>query len=110
MNKERDIPKIKKEMADLGEAMVENCPDNDCTIYRSVYNIICRQQIDYFHIISRCSDLSDYTLSALEGALRKNLCYLAELYYGNYAVEKYKSEFLAKKKEKESGDARENGK
>jgi len=105
MNYDRDIPKIKKEMADLGEAMVENCPDNDCIIYRNAYNIVCRQQMDYFHIIARCPDLSDHTLSALESSIRKNLCFLSELFYGNYAVEKYKKELFITKKEKESGDA-----
>ena len=60
-----------KALADFGEALKKDCPKNDCTIYRNIYERYCEEYADYKRITEAIAELSDTTRRALEHAIRK---------------------------------------
>ena len=77
-----------KALADFGEALKKDCPKNDCTIYRNIYERYCEEYADYKRITEAIAELSDTTRRALEHAIRKSEMELYEMWAGNYAVVK----------------------
>lgn len=68
----------------LGEKLKHNCPDNDCVIFKNIY--VAYQEIE--------EDLNNVKSTYSKLALRKKRCELsmklADMYYNNYAIKKYK--------------------
>jgi hypothetical protein len=82
-------PRAKK----LGEALKKECPQNDCIIYRNLYNQYSDMIGDY-----RNSNLniSDATISALIHAINKTGYEIEGMYRENYAIQIYKREIIGR--------------
>ena len=74
---------IPSDLSRLGEQLEEDCPENDCTIYRNIY----RMAQDF-----RCAmgKVSGYPRQVLKRELRKSVTELRQMYIENYAVQKYR--------------------
>jgi len=80
-----------KPLADLGEALKKECPQNDCIVYRNKYESYCELYADYARIKAAVADLNSVTIRALEHAIRKSVLDLHEMWAENYAVWKYRA-------------------
>lgn len=80
-----------KPLADFGEALKKDCPKNDCTIYRSIYERYCEEYADYKRIKEAFADLSEATVRALEHAIRTSEKELYAMWFENYAVLKQRA-------------------
>jgi predicted DNA-binding transcriptional regulator len=80
---------IRPRAKELGEALKKECPQNDCIIYRNLYNQYSDMIGDY-----RNSNLnfSDATVRALIHAVNKTGYEIESMYIENYAIQLYKRE------------------
>ena len=75
-----------KPLADFGEALKKECPQNDCIVYRNIYERYCEKYDDYKRIKAAVADLSDATIRTLEHGIRADEKELYEMWAENYAV------------------------
>lgn len=75
-----------KPLADFGEALKNECPQNDCIVYRNIYERYCEEYADYKRITEAFADLSEATIRALEHAIRQSELELYKMWAENYAV------------------------
>jgi len=87
---ERDTLILCKALAELGEALKEDCPKNDCVVFRNTYEIYCELFADYRRIKDAVSGLSGGTIRAIEHAIRKSELQLYDMWANNYAIWKYR--------------------
>ncbi len=80
-----------KPLAEFGEALKKECPNNDCVIYRNVYERYCEEYADYNRIKEAFADLSEATVRALEHAIRTSEKELYAMWFENYAVLKQRA-------------------
>ena len=80
-----------KPLAEFGEALKKECPNNDCTIYRDIYKKYCEEYADYKRIKEALPDLSKETVRVLEHAIRASEIELYTMWFENYAVLKQRS-------------------
>ena len=80
-----------KSLADFGEALKEDCPKNDCIVYRNIYERYCEEYADYKRIKEAFADLSDATIRTLEHAIRTSEKELYAMWFENYAVLKQRA-------------------
>ena len=80
-----------KSLADLGEALKKDCPQNDCIVYRNIYERYNRLYADYARIKEAFADLDEATIGAIEHAIRKSELDLYEMWESNYAVWRYRA-------------------
>ena len=73
----------------LGEALNERCPNDDCMVYRNVYNTRQRMLNDYQRILQFVPDADDSTLLAIRAQINRYGGVLLEMYRNNYAVNCY---------------------
>lgn len=78
-------------LAEFGEALKKECPNNDCTIYRNIYERYCEEYADYKRIKEAFTDLSEATARALEHAIRTSEKELYAMWFDNYAVLKQRA-------------------
>lgn len=71
----------------LGLALAEDCPDNDCRVYLNIFN--GARELD---AALDGLDAAGTPALTLQTALRKRVRELAEMYHGNYAIQKYREE------------------
>ncbi len=76
--------------AKIGEALMKECPNNDCIIFRNVYGIFRAVEADYKRIIEAFPDLDESTELAILKKLHECRKELHEMYSGNYAIQKYR--------------------
>lgn len=76
--------------AKIGEALLKDCPDNDCIIFRNVYGIFRAVEADYKRIIEAFPDLDESTELAILKKLHECRKQLHEMYSDNYAIQKYR--------------------
>ncbi len=77
-------------LAKLGDMLMENCPKNDCLIYRSTYEQYREAKADYTRIVATFSDLSTVTTHALEHCIRQLIIGMGRMWIENYDVGKYR--------------------
>lgn len=82
-----------KPLTDFGEKLKKECPDNDCIIYRNIYEIYCEKCVDYKRIREAVPDLSQSTIRALERAIHSSQKELYEMWTNNYAILKQREKF-----------------
>lgn len=75
-----------KPLADFGEELKKECPNNDCIIYRNIYERYCEEYADYKRIREAVPDLSQSTIRALECGIRSSERELHKMWSNNYAV------------------------
>lgn len=75
-----------KPLAEFGEALKKECPNNDCTIYRDTYKKYCVEYADYKRIREALPDLSKETVRVLEHAIRAREIELYAMWFENHAV------------------------
>ncbi len=80
-----------KPLAEFGEALKKECPNNDCVIYRNVYERYCEEYADYTRIKGAFADLSEATVRALEHAIRTSEKELYAMWFENCAVLKQRA-------------------
>ena len=71
----------------LGEQLVKNCPENDCTIYRNIY-VDYQQSIEQYKAVA--DQLTDTLKFGMRKALRERKEELTRMYSENYAIQQYK--------------------
>ena len=71
----------------LGEMLIQDCPNNDCIVYRNVYEMYKEISADYERL---SGTISDTTAHALESRIIKLHKELTEMYFSNYAVQEYR--------------------
>lgn len=76
--------------AKIGEALLKDCPDNDCIFFRNVYGIFRAVEADYKRIIEAFPDLDESTELAILKKLHECRKQLHEMYSDNYAIQKYR--------------------
>lgn len=76
--------------AKIGEALMKECPNNDCITFRNVYGIFRAVEADYKRIIEAFPDLDESTELAILKKLHECRKELHEMYSGNYAIQKYR--------------------
>ena len=69
----------------IGEALLKDCPDNDCIIFRNMYLESSKIRED----LKGCL-LSTYSVHILESKCRKLDCDMMRMTYDNYAVVNFK--------------------
>ena len=77
----RNDPLIPK-LYQLGLMLEDDCPDNDCMIYRSTFRLA--QELD-----TAMDSLSGYPAFVLRRDLRDQIKYLMKMYHENHAVREY---------------------
>lgn len=77
---------LSKSLRDFGEKLKEDCPKNDCVIFRNIYETYCEEYADYKRIMEAFTDLSSSTIRALEHAIRTSEKELYNMWFNNYAV------------------------
>ena len=80
-----------KPLADFGEALKKECPNNDCIVYRNIYERYCEEYADYKRIKEAFADLSEATIRTLEHAIRTSEKELYTMWFENYAVLKQRA-------------------
>jgi len=82
----------------LGEKLKEKCPQNDCIIYKNIYE-------HYENLVNDCEkfkgELSACSVSAIEEAMLKDRKELLDMYCDNYAIQQFKKMNHAKNGESE---------
>lgn len=78
-------------LANFGEALKKECPQNDCIIFRNIYERYCEEYADYKRIKEAFADLSEATVRALEHAIRTSEKELYAMWFENYAVLKQRA-------------------
>ena len=76
--------------AKIGDALLKECPENDCIIFRNVYGIFRAVEADYKRIIEAFPDLDESTELAILKKLHECRKQLHEMYSDNYAIQKYR--------------------
>ena len=76
--------------AKIGEALLKDCPENDCIIYRNVYSIYRAVEADYKRIIEAFPDLDESTELAITRKLLECRKTLHEMYSENCAIQRFK--------------------
>ena len=71
----------------LGEQLVTECPENDCTIYRNIY-VDYQQSIEQYKEVA--GKLTDTLLYGMRKELRERRSELMRMYSENYAIQQYK--------------------
>lgn len=69
----------------IGEALLKNCPDNDCIIFKNLYTESKEIQQDL-----KVCELGFYSRNILEAKCRKIDAELMRMTYENYAVNQFK--------------------
>lgn len=87
----RDTLILSKSLAEFGEALKKECPNNDCCIYRNIYERYCEEYADYNRIKRAFADLSEATVRTLEHAIRTSKKELYAMWFENYAVLKQRA-------------------
>lgn len=80
----RDNP-LTRRVYSLGLVLGEDCPGNDCTVYRNIFRMA--QELDEALDHVRKSSAPEI---ALRSALRKNVAELREMYSENFAVKQFR--------------------
>lgn len=80
-----------KTLAEFGEALKRDCPKNDCSVYRSIYERYCEEYADYQRIKAAIPDLSAATVRALEYAIHTSVQALYEMWFKSPAVLKQRA-------------------
>lgn len=70
----------------LGLALAEECPDNDCKVYFNIFNMA--RSLD--DAIDEMDDPNSYPAIVLRQDLHKQLRELGEMYFENYAIQKFR--------------------
>lgn len=71
----------------LGLALAEECPDNDCRVYLNIFN--ATRELDA--MLDKAKEGTAPAL-ALRSALREYVRELREMYFENYAIQRFKEE------------------
>lgn len=79
---------LREDMTDFGDALMMECPDNDCAIYRNCYRIYCELCADYERIAGMDPRVHEVTAWALEREIRRYRQELRQMWFSNYAVRK----------------------
>jgi len=75
--------------ASLGERLREDCPDNDCYVYLSLYETYQSLMRDYYSIES-AGYVTEGTLYAIEKDILNVKKELDDMYFCNYEVLSYR--------------------
>lgn len=70
----------------LGLVLAEECPDNDCKVYLNIFNMA--RSLD--DAIDKMDDPNSYPAIVLRQDLHKQLRELGEMYFENYAIQKFR--------------------
>lgn len=71
----------------IGEALVKNCPDNDCVIFKNLF-----LEHEALKNDLKQSQLSSYAKNMLESRCRKVAIELQRMTYENFAVNNFKKQ------------------
>ena len=71
----------------LGAQLMKDCPDNDCIIFRNIYEDYQRSLAQYKVVADQ---LTDTLKIGMKKMLRDRKNDLIEMYEGNYAIQQYK--------------------
>ena len=82
----------------LGEKLKEKCPQNDCIIYKNIYERYEELVNDYEKFKDK---LSACSVRAIEWAILKDKKELLDMYCDNYAIQQFKKMNRAKNGESE---------
>ena len=75
----------------VGEALLNECPMNDCQVYRNVYQLH-EKMVDDYKRISEIGGISESTMSAIRGQIYRYNRELLDMYMKNYAVKCFRDE------------------
>lgn len=79
-------------IAQIGDELLKDCPQNDCIIFRNVYGIFRAVEADYKRIIEAFPDLDESTELSITRKMNDCRKELAEMFTDNYAIQKYRKE------------------
>lgn len=79
-----------KPLADFGETLKKECPQNDCIIYKVEYERYCELYADYKRIKASVGNISETTVRVIEHAIRQKELELHRMWSENYAVLKHR--------------------
>ena len=82
-------------IAQIGDELLKDCPQNDCIIFRNVYGIFRAVEADYKRIIEAFPDLDESTELSITRKLNDCRKELVEMFTDNYAIQKYRKERAA---------------
>lgn len=82
-------------IAQIGDELLKEYPENDCIIFRNVYGIFRAVEADYKRIIEAFPDLDESTELSITRKLNDWRKELMEMFTDNYAIQKYKKERAA---------------
>lgn len=82
-------------IAQIGDELLKECPENDCIIFRNVYGIFRAVEADYKRIIEAFPDLDESTELSITRKLNDCRKELMEMFTDNYAIQKYRKERAA---------------
>lgn len=75
---------------ELGERLLQDCPQDDCIVYRNTYRIYKEIEADYSRL---CGSISETTARAIEKQALKLHKELNEMYFSNYALQEYRKSY-----------------
>lgn len=81
----------------LGKKLQEECPQNDCIVYRNIFERYEEMTNDLE--IVKAALCSESTIRAVEVAILKDIRELTEMYFENYAVQLFKETMRGKQNE-----------
>ena len=73
----------------IGEALKQDCPDNDCRLFLNTYNMVTEAAAAY-NEIETSGKYSEATLILLRKGIREQINFLHNMNSHNFAIREYK--------------------
>ena len=73
----------------IGEALKQDCPDNDCRLFLNTYNMVTEAAAAY-NEIETSGKYTETTLSLLRKGIREQISFLHDMNCNNFAIKQYK--------------------
>ena len=73
----------------IGEALKQDCPDNDCRLFLNIYNSATEAAAAY-NEIEASGKYSEMTLLLLRKGIREQISTLHDMNCNNFAIKEYK--------------------
>ena len=73
----------------VGEALRQECPDNDCRLFLNTYNMVTEAAAAY-NEIEASGKYSEMTLSLMRKGIREQISFLHDMNCNNFAIREYK--------------------
>ena len=73
----------------IGEALKQDCPDNDCRLFLNIYNTVTEAAAAY-NEIEASGKYSEMTLNLMRKGIREQIRFLHDMNCKNFAIREYK--------------------